>query len=104
MEPDDIKVCFTDEIKVSRNRVRWEKKGVTIDTKWHFREGTELEFAMEKGDFRRNCTGIVVSCQPHPWRDGFYETVLYFVDEPCRELAAELASTQSNGFSHPRRV
>ncbi len=83
---DSVTVCFTDHVTLDRDRVHWQSKGVILDTKWYFEQGTELEFAVERGATRRVCVGTVVSCTPHPNRNGVYETSIYFVDSPCREM------------------
>jgi hypothetical protein len=84
---EEIQICYQEGLSLRRTGVHWEKRGVIFDTKWHFEEGTEIEFTVELGPVRRNCTGIVVGCNPHPCVEGLFETSLYFVDEPCQEMA-----------------
>ncbi len=101
MAQDEILICFSDELKVRRTAIHWAKDGVVIDTKWHFQEGTELEFAVECGEERRKCCGIVVACKTHPERPELYETFLFFLERPCPDMR-NLCSKRSRERSKDR--
>jgi hypothetical protein len=81
-----VTVSFSDSINLINDQVKWSPKGVSLMTKWPFREGTELEFAFVHRGERHCCTGVVVGCHPLRRPMGFFETVLFFVETPCSEL------------------
>lgn len=78
-----VTISFSDSIDLPHDHVHWCSKGVSLLTKWHFLQGTEIEFAFEHRGRRHCCTGIVVLCQPLRERLGYYAIVLYFVETPC---------------------
>jgi hypothetical protein len=81
-----VTVSFSDSINLINDQVKWSPKGVSLMTKWPFREGTEVEFAFDHRGERHCCTGVVVGCHPLRRPLGFFETVLFFVETPCSEL------------------
>jgi hypothetical protein len=81
-----VTVSFSDSINLINDQVKWSPKGVSLMTKWPFREGTEVEFAFDHRGARHCCTGVVVGCHPLRRPLGFFETVLFFVETPCSEL------------------
>jgi hypothetical protein len=81
-----VTVSFSDSINLINHQVKWSPKGVSLMTKWPFREGTELEFAFDHRGERHCCTGVVVGCHPLQRPSGYFETVLFFVETPCSEL------------------
>jgi hypothetical protein len=78
-----VRVSFSDSIDLINDQIEWTPKGVSLLTKWHFAEGTEVEFAFDYRGERHRCPGVVVGCHPLRQPQGFFETVLYFVDPPC---------------------
>jgi hypothetical protein len=81
-----VTVSFSDSIRLVRKQVSWSPKGVSLMTKWPFRVGAEVEFAFDHQGERHCCSGVVVACRPLPQPEGFFETVLYFVETPCSAL------------------
>jgi hypothetical protein len=81
-----ITVSFSDSISLIRDQVHWTPKGVRLLTKWHFAEGTEVEFAFDHRGERHCCSGIVVGCHPLRQPAGFFETILFFIETPCTRL------------------
>jgi hypothetical protein len=81
-----VTVSFSDSINLINHQVKWSPKGVSLLTKWPFREGTEVEFAFDHQGERHCCTGVVVGCNPLRQPQGFFETVLFFVETPCSAL------------------
>jgi hypothetical protein len=81
-----VTVTFSDSINLIRDQVQWSPKGVRLLTRWSFPVGTEVEFAFDHRGEKHCCVGVVVAC--HPLRDParHFETVLYFIEAPCREL------------------
>jgi hypothetical protein len=80
-----VTVSFSDSINLIRQQVRWSPKGVSLLTKWPFAVGAEVEFAFDHQSERHTCTGVVVACRPLKRPTNHFETVLYFVETPCRE-------------------
>lgn len=89
-----ITVSFSDSINLVKKHVQWSPKGVSIMTKWPFQVGAEVEFAFDHQSERHCCMGIVVACRDFPQRQGFYETVLYFVETPCQKVAKAACDCQ----------
>jgi len=85
-EEKRVRVSFSDSINLIRDQIHWSPKGVSLLTKWPFREGAEIEFAIDHQGERHCCTGVVVECHPLGQPLGFYEIVLFFVEKPCSEL------------------
>jgi hypothetical protein len=81
-----VTVSFSDSIRLIRDQVDWTPQGVRLLTKWHFGEGTEVEFAFDHKGERHCCVGIVVGCRPLRQPAGFFETVLFFIETPCTRL------------------
>jgi hypothetical protein len=81
-----VTINFSDSIRLIRDQVRWTPKGVQLLTKWHFAEGTELEFAFDHQGERHCHTGVVVACHPLREPSGFYELHLFFIETPCTRL------------------
>lgn len=81
-----VTVSFSDSISLIREQIDWTPKGVRLLTKWHFAEGTEVEFAFDHRGERHCCSGIVVGCHPLRRPAGFFETVLFFIETPCTRL------------------
>ncbi len=81
-----VTVSFSDSINLINHQVKWSPKGVSLLTKWPFREGTEVEFAFDHQGERHCCTGVVVGCHPLRRPLGYFETILYFVEKPCSEV------------------
>jgi hypothetical protein len=79
-------VNFSDSIRLVRDQIDWTPRGVRLVSKWHFDEGTEIEFAFDHRGARHCCSGIVVGCHPLREPRGLYEMVLFFVEVPCSEL------------------
>ena len=80
-----VLVNFTGSVRLIRDQVDWTPRGVRLLTKWYFDEGTEVEFAFDHGNERHCCSGMVVGCRPLREPRGFFETVLFFIETPCRE-------------------
>src|SRR5271170_2489915 len=89
-----VTVSFSDSINLINHQVKWSPKGVSLMTKWPFREGTEVEFAFDHRGARHCCTGVVVGCHPLRRPLGFFETVLFFVETPCSELQKAASDCQ----------
>lgn len=81
-----VTVSFSDSINLIQDQVHWTSKGVRLLTKWHFAEGTEIEFAFDHQGERHCCAGVVVACHPLSKPSGMYQTVLFFVEVPCPDL------------------
>src|SRR5271168_824078 len=81
-----VTVSFSDSINLINDQVKWSPKGVSLMTKWPFRVGAEVEFAFDHRGERHCCTGVVVACHPLRRPEGFFETVLFFVETPCSAL------------------
>jgi hypothetical protein len=81
-----VTVNYSDSISLLKEQVHWTAKGVCLLTKWHFEEGSEVEFAFDHRGERHCCVGVVVACHPLRQIPGCFETVLYFVDTPCSKL------------------
>src|SRR5579871_6353566 len=81
-----VTVSFSDSIDLINDQINWSPKGVSLLTKWHFVEGTEVEFAFDYKGERHCCSGVVVGCHPLSQPMGYFETILYFVDTPCSKL------------------
>ncbi len=81
-----VTVSFSDSINLIKDQVQWSPKGVCLLTKWHFAEGTEVEFAFDHRGKRHCCAGVVVSCHSLREPAGCFETVLYFVETPDTKL------------------
>jgi hypothetical protein len=81
-----VTVSFSDTMRLIQEQVHWTPKGVRLLSKWHFREGTEIEFAFDHAGARHCCSGIVVACRPLEEPLGLYEMVLFFVEVPCSEV------------------
>ena len=96
-----VTVSFSDSINLINHQVKWSPKGVSLLTKWAFREGTEVEFAFDHRGERHCCTGVVVSCHPLRQPTGFFETVLYFVETPCSSLQKAACDCR---LAHERQV
>ena len=84
-EASRVTVSYSDSINLVREQVRWTPKGVSLLTKWPFSVGAEVEFAFDHQGERHRCSGVVVACRPLPEPRNHFETVLYFVETPCRE-------------------
>ncbi len=84
-ERSQVTVSYSDSINLVRQQVQWSPKGVSLLTKWPFAVGAEVEFAFDHEGERHSCSGVVVSCQPLSKPENHYETVLYFVETPCKE-------------------
>jgi len=84
-EGSRVTVSFSDSINLIREQVRWTPKGVSLLTKWPFTVGAEIEFGFDHQGERHCCIGIVVACRPLQQPANHFETVLYFVETPCRE-------------------
>lgn len=82
----EVTVSFSDSIRLVRDHVHWTPKGVRLLTKWHFAEGTEIEFAFDHKGERHCCVGVVVGCRPLRQPAGFFEMVLFFIETPCTKL------------------
>jgi hypothetical protein len=80
-----VTVSFSDSISLIRQQVQWSPKGVSLLTKWPFAVGAEVEFAFDHEGERHCCIGVVVACRPLRRPENHFETVLYFVETPCRE-------------------
>jgi hypothetical protein len=80
-----VTVNFSDSINLGPKQVEWSPKGVSLLTKWPFSVGAEVEFAFDHQGARHCCAGVVVACRPLAKPENHYETVLYFVETPCRE-------------------
>ena len=80
-----VTVNYSDSISLGRKQVEWSPKGVSLLTKWPFSVGAEVEFAFDHQGERHCCTGVVVACRPLSKPVNHFETVLYFVETPCRE-------------------
>jgi hypothetical protein len=81
-----ITVSFSDSIRLIKDQVHWTPKGVRLLSKWHFAEGTEVEFAFDHEGERHCCSGVVVTCHPLREPSGFYEMILFFIETPCTKL------------------
>jgi hypothetical protein len=81
-----VTVSFSDSLDLIRDQIDWTPKGVRLLTKWHFAEGTEVEFAFDYDGERHCCIGIVVACHSLRRPQGCYETVLFFIETPCTKL------------------
>ena len=84
-EEPRVTVSYSDSINLIREQIRWTPKGVSLLTKWPFSVGAEVEFAFDHRGERHCCTGVVVACRPLRRPANHFETVLYFVETPCRE-------------------
>jgi hypothetical protein len=80
-----VTVSFSDSISLVRQQVQWSPKGVSLLTKWPFAVGAEVEFAFDHEGARHCCSGVVVACRPLQKPANHFETVLYFVETPCKE-------------------
>lgn len=81
-----VTVSYSDSIRLIKNQVQWSPKGVSLLTKWPFRVGAEVEFAFDHQGARHCCSGVVVACHPLRRPEGYFETVLFFVETPCSAL------------------
>ena len=104
-----VTVSYSDSIRLIKNQVQWSPKGVSLMTKWPFRVGAEVEFAFDHQRERHCCTGVVVACHPLRRPEGFFETVLFFVETPCSALQkaasdCRLAPKHSQDGASPNSV
>ena len=104
-----VTVNFSDSINLIKEQVQWSPKGVVLLTKWHFQQGTEVEFAFDYQGERHCCTGVVVVCHPLRRPQGCFATVLYFVETPCSSLqkaacACRLAKEDGLPPSHANSI
>src|SRR5476649_1883841 len=96
-----VTVSYSDSIDLVKKQVQWSPKGVSLLTKWPFRVCAEVEFAFDHRGERHCCTGIVVACHPLRQPEGYYETVLFFVETPCSKLQKAACDCQ---LAHERPV
>jgi hypothetical protein len=86
--PRRVTLSYSDSIDLVNHQIEWSPKGVSLITKWPFAEGREIEFSFVHQGRRHRCIGTVVACHALREPRGFYSTLLYFVDEPCRQACA----------------
>src|SRR5471030_1529815 len=101
-EGSRVTVSFSDSIDLIKDQIHWSPKGVSLLTKWAFQVGAEVEFAFDHQGERHCCTGVVVACHPLLRRQGFFETVLYFVETPCTALQKAASACQLAEDYDPR--
>ena len=89
-----VTVSYSDSINLIRDQVDWTPKGVRLLTKWPFRVCSEVEFALDHRGKRHCCTGVVVACRPLRQPEGYFETVLFFVETPCSKLQKAACACQ----------
>lgn len=81
----NVTINFTDSTDCSPEEIDWCDRGVTLHTKWYFRQGVEVELAVEVDGKRHLCSGVVVDCESLD-EPGHYLMTLFFLEKPCAAI------------------
>lgn len=80
-----VSINYSDSTDCATEEIHWCSQGVTLHTKWYFRQGAEVELGVEMGRKRHACFGVVVACESLD-EPGHYRMTLYFLEPPCEEI------------------
>lgn len=80
-----VTINFSDSTDCAPEEIHWCDRGVTLHTKWYFRQGSEVEFGVEINRKRHSCSGMVVACETLD-KPGHYLMTLFFLEPPCAEI------------------
>lgn len=83
---DHVTLNFSDRATFPLQSLSWSENGVTMLTRWFFREGAELELSVQTDSASERCQGVVIACDCLDKSEGIFSTTLYFLDPPANEI------------------
>lgn len=91
-----VTINFSDSADCCAEDIHWCDRGVTLHTKWFFRQGTEVELGFEVDRKKHSCSGVVVDCESLE-EPGSYLMTLFFLEAPCHEIQSAARSLCGQG-------